>query len=328
MRRTAAAVAYSMAAAMALPMAPLHAQGAGSAGAAVLQLLAGGRAAALSGAYSAADGDVDVIFYNPAGIARLDAGASVSYQRHVQDIGVANGAGAYRFGRIIVGVGAAFLDGGSIQVIEPDPDFGGQTGRETGATASASEVAARAALAMNMLDDRLQLGAAAGFAAATIANASQSAAIFDLGAQWRMRTITLGAALRNLGGAMSGAGLADADLPSELRGGATTSFHAGSIGVLVAADLVHRLAEERTGFAAGIEAGLVPAAGVAAQGIGAVARIGYNGTEGEAALGALQLGAGLSFGDFAIDYAYQNYDFFGSLHRFGVRWQRATTRGR
>jgi hypothetical protein len=34
------------------------------------------------------------------------------------------------------------------------------------------------------------------------------------------------------------------------------------------------------------------------------------------------VGAGLSLGDFALDYAYQNYDLFGSLHRFGVRWAR------
>jgi hypothetical protein len=24
----------------------------------------------------------------------------------------------------------------------------------------------------------------------------------------------------------------------------------------------------------------------------------------------------------AVDYAYQNYDLFGALHRFGVRWSR------
>jgi hypothetical protein len=63
--------------------------------------------------------------------------------------------------------------------------------------------------------------------------------------------------------------------------------------------------------------------GLAAHGIGAVARIGYNGVEGDGALGALQLGAGLTLSDFAIDYAFQNYEFFGALHRFGVRWQRA-----
>jgi hypothetical protein len=308
------------------PPAPLYAQGAGSAGAAVLQLLAGGRAAALSGAYSAADGDVDVIFYNPAGLAGLNAGASLSYQRHVQDMGVANGAGAYRFGAFVVGMGAAFLDAGTIRVIEPDPDFGGQTGRETGATASATEVGARAAVAAALLDERLQLGAAAGFVAATIANASRGAPLFDIGAQWRLPQAAFGVALRNLGGTMSGGGLADADLPSEARAGATTALRAGTIGVLFAADVVHRLAEKRTGFAAGIEAGLVSPPGAAAQGIGAVARFGYNGTEGDAALGALQLGAGLTFGDFAVDYAFQNYEFFGALHRFGVRWQRARIR--
>ena len=60
--------------------------GPGTTGAVVLQLLAGSRAAALSGAYVAATGDADVLFYNPAGIGSLSAGASLSYQRHVEDM--------------------------------------------------------------------------------------------------------------------------------------------------------------------------------------------------------------------------------------------------
>jgi hypothetical protein len=47
--------------------APLAAQGVGTTGAQVMQLPAGARAAALSGAYTAASGDADVLFYNPAG---------------------------------------------------------------------------------------------------------------------------------------------------------------------------------------------------------------------------------------------------------------------
>ncbi len=56
--------------------APVRAQqGAGVAGASVLQLPAGSRAPSFSGAYSAVTGDADVLFYNPAGLSTLRAGA-------------------------------------------------------------------------------------------------------------------------------------------------------------------------------------------------------------------------------------------------------------
>jgi hypothetical protein len=301
--------------------APLHAQGAGSAGASVLQLLAGGRAAALSGAYASISNDADAVFYNPAGIAALEAAGGIAYQRLVLDVGMATGTAAYNFRGFVIGLGAAFLDAGSINVIEPDPDFGGQTGRETGQTVSASEVAARLAVARRLLDDRLHVGAAVGFASTSIANASQSAPLVDIGAQWQMAPFAVGASLRNLGPAMSGGGIADADLPSEARGGVSTTVGAGgAFGGMITADVVHRIAESNTGLAVGAEGGLLPTAG---QGIGAVLRVGYNGVNGEGALGTVLLGGGLSFGEFAIDYAYQNYEHFGALHRFGVRWTRS-----
>jgi hypothetical protein len=304
-----------------LAAAPAHAQdGAGSAGAAVLQMLAGGRAAGLSGAYTAATGDADVLFYNPAGITSVAAGAALSYQKHVEDIGLASGAGAFRIGRFNVGVSALFLDYGSIEVIEPDPDFGGQTGIPSGATVSASEVAARVTAATLLLDDRLSLGASAGMVSIELAGLGRSTPMFDLGAQYALPFGTVGASLRNLGGDLSGEDLADASLPSQLRlGGAFGMTAPNGIGALVAGDLVAELAEGTTGFVAGLEAGLMPRI---AGDLAAVGRVGFNGAAGDDGLGTLQLGGGIALGGFAVDYAYQNYDFFGALHRVGVRWSR------
>jgi hypothetical protein len=306
-----------------LAAAPAHAQdGAGSAGAAVLQMLAGGRAAGLSGAYTAATGDADVLFYNPAGIASLGAGAALSYQRHVEDIGLASGAGAFRIGRFNVGISAIFLDYGSIDVIVPDPAFGNQTGMPdpSGATASASEVAARLSAATLLLDDRLSVGASAGMVSVELAGLGRSTPMFDLGAQYALPFGTVGASLRNLGGDLSGEDLADASLPSQLRVGGAFAVHGPSgIGALVTADLVAELAEGSTGFVAGLEAGLMPRL---AGDLTAVGRVGFNGAAGDDGLGTLQLGGGIALGGFAVDYAYQNYDFFGTLHRVGVRWSR------
>src|SRR5690606_40092476 len=72
-------------------------------------------------------------------------------------------------------------------------------------------------------------------------------------------------------------------------------------------------------LAAGLEAGLLPGAGR----IGAVGRIGWDGGTGAGGLGGLRLGAGLSHGEIAVDYAYQDLDPFGPVHPIGIRWRRA-----
>jgi hypothetical protein len=306
--------------ALAFARPALAQDGAGSAGAAVLQMLAGGRAAGLSGAYAAATGDADVAFYNPAGLASVSAAAAFSYEQRVEDIGLASGSGAFTLGRFTLGLSALFLDYGDIEEFVPDPAFGGQTGMPTGNTVAASEVAARVTAATPLLDGRLMVGASAGLVSVDLAGVGRSSPLFDVGAQYALPFGTVGASLRNIGSSLSGNDLADAPLPSQLRVGTAIQLAGQSgLGALIAADLVAELAESTTGVVAGIEAGLLP---TASGRLGAVGRVGFNGAAGEDALSTLQLGAGLTLGAFAVDYAYQNYDFFGALHRVGIRWAR------
>jgi hypothetical protein len=151
-----------------------------------------------------------------------------------------------------------------------------------------------------------------------LAGGARVAPLFDAGAQLQLPHVTLGAALRNLGTKLSGRGLADAPLPRELRLGASAALPAtGRLGALVAADFVAALEEGTSGFVAGIEAGLLPSE---ASPLGAVVRVGYDGAVGDGGIGAVRAGGGLSAGAFSLDYTYQNFDPFGAVHRFGVRW--------
>lgn len=295
--------------------------GPGTTAAAVLQLVPGGRAAALSGAYASATGDADVLFYNPGGLASVNAAAAVSYQRHVEDIGVASFAGAYRFGSVVVAAGAVVLDYGEIEELVGDPDFGGQVGTPTGRMLGASETAARAAAAVPLMQGKLRVGAGAGYVVENLAEARRSTVFFDAGAQYDAHpNAKVGASIRNIGGSMSGAGLLDADLPAEARIGATVALPLRrGFAASAAADVVARLGEGSTGLVGGVEAAWRPESDPR---LGAMARIGYNGAAGEAGLGRLQLGGGLAYGGIALDYVYQSYDWFGSLHRIGVRWSR------
>jgi hypothetical protein len=171
------------------------------------------------------------------------------------------------------------------------------------------------------MDGRFNLGASAGWVSADLAGTGRGTPFFDVGAQYVLSSVTFGAALRNVGGALSGSDIADADLPTEARVGAMLQLvRPTGLGATVSADLVSEVRGKHTGVVAGVEAGLIPVG--SGNRIGAVGRVGFNGGTGEQGQGALLLGGGLSLGPISVDYAWQNYDLFGSLHRIGVRWTR------
>ncbi|HEX6938174.1 MAG TPA: hypothetical protein VF158_02090 [Longimicrobiales bacterium] len=316
LRRLIAPVAA--AAAVAAPAAARAQDGVGSTGATVLQLPAGSRPPALAGAFAAASGEADALFYNPAGVADVGAAASLAYERRVADIVAGSAAGALEVGPVVVGLAVTYLDAGEVEVIEPDPDFGGQRGRETGATAGASESAARLAVAVPV--GRIRLGAALGVVTSDLAGLTRSAPFVDLGAQLDVRGITLAAALRHLGGAMRGEDAVDAPLPSEARLGVRLEqSRATGLGFTLGADLASDLRAGTTWLAGGVEGGLLPGAG---RRLGAVARLSMDSRDRAEALGALRLGAGITLDRLAFDYTYQDFEHFGAVHRIGIRWSR------
>lgn len=298
------------------PRALAAQDGPGTAAQQALQLPAGARAAALGGAYAGA-GDADALFYNPAGSGGLQAAASLSFQRHVQDVTFGTLALARGVGRVVVGLGVAYLDAGSIDVVEPDPTFGGERGRPTGATATANETATRLTIAMPV-GERFRVGAAAGLATTSIAGVSRSAPFGDVGAQLVLSRVTVGASVRNLGGRLSGDG-ASAALPREARLGTEIELPAfARLGGRVTADWVQDLVGGAGWLAGGIEAGLPTNA---ARAVGIVGRAGYN-AAGDDLQGALTLGGGVQVRALSVDYTWQRMEAFGSVHRVGVRWMR------
>lgn len=298
-------------------------QGAGATGAQVLQFVAGSRAAALSGAYTAASGDADALFYNPAGVATLRRGAGLAYETYVADVALASFGGLLNIGRFTVGLSGVYLDGGEIDEMVPDPEFGGNVGLPTGHKVSASETAARISAA-TALSDRLRVGASMGLVSTSIgsgqaaAGESRNAPSIDVGGQYDLSFGTVGLALRNVGTRLSGADVSSARLPTEARLGVAAQFtRADGLGVTLHSDLVARINESSAGLIFGVEGGWQASA---QRNVGAVARIGYSAAEGEGGLGGLKLGAGISMAHLALDYTFQHLEFMGGVHRFGLRW--------
>ncbi len=293
------------------------AQGTGATGAQVLQFVAGSRAPALSGAYTAGSGDADALFYNPAGVATLSRAGVLAYETYVEDIALASLGGVVSLGRFTLGLGAIHLRGGSIEEFVPDPEFGGNRGMATGLSLSADETVARLSLATSF-GDRLRFGASAGLVDSSIANESSRTPLFDLGGQYEFSFATIGLALRNIGPQLSGDGLRAASLPTEARLGAAAQFaRADGLGVTVHTDLIARINEGSAGVLVGVEGGWQAGS---ERSLGAVGRIGYSAAEGEGGLGALSLGAGLTMSRITFDYTFQNLEFLGAVHRFGLRW--------
>lgn len=298
-----------------LPGAARAQGGAGAAGLQALQLAPGARAAGLSGAYTGA-ADADVMFYNPSGIGALRFGASLSYQRHVQEVSFGSAAVARRAGPVVLGLGIAYLDAGAVDVVEPDPAYGGERGRATGAVARASESAVRVAAALPV-GERVRLGAVAGWASSSIAGVQRAAPFVDAGLQVAVSRVTLGAAVRNVGGSLAGDG-ASMELPREARVGAMATLPAPSgLGAQASADWVRDLVGREGWIVAGVEAGHRPSAG---RRVGIVGRAGYHG--GGDVQGALTLGGGVTVRGVAFDYAWQRLALFGPTHRLGVRIER------
>jgi hypothetical protein len=298
------------------------AQGPGTAGAQILTLTAGTRAAALAGAYTAVPGDPDGIFYNPASAAWLERAFGFGYQKYVEDVVFGSVAGAIKIGPIGLGAGVAYLDAGEIDEIVPDPLYDGERGHPTGATVGATETAARLAVAVPFLDQRASLAVGAGIFTSDLAGLRQDATFLDVGGQYRRGPLTVGAALRNLGTEQRDDG-DDLSLPLEASFGVSRGLRFGErFGGLLAGDIVRRIEEETYVVNFGAEAGFLPRGGA----VGAVLRSGMTLDHGDH-LGRFRAGAGVGVGGVWLDYTIQHFRYLGMIHRIGVRWSASSKGG-
>lgn len=301
---------------LALSPVAAAAQGPGSAGAQTLTLTAGARAAALGGAYTAMTGDPDGVFYNPAAVARVDGGVALGYEEYVEEITLGSFSGGLDVGRLRVGAGLVYLSAGEVQEVVPDPLYGGERGRPTGATVGATEAAARLAAALPFLEDRASAGIAVGVVTSQLAGTERAVLFLDLGAQYHWHALSVGGALRNLDSGMRSRASGAMPLPLEARLGAAyrRELTAG-FGALLTTDLVLALEEETAGVAVGVEAGLLPGRGA----VTAVLRAGTIAGSGHH-LGRVRIGGGVGIGALSLDYTVQSFEYFGAIHRFGIRW--------
>lgn len=269
-----------------------------------LDIGVGARALGMGGAYTAIADDSEAIYWNPAGLARMEKRqASVSHA----ELGNGNRhnflAYAHPTSRATFGGAFTYLSYGSIAGRD-------SLGRPTGSY-NASDAAA--AFAAGVKTEVVDLGASVKYVRSHIASSEAQGAALDAGVKRELPVgkgkVLLGAAVRNLGPGLKYVDQRN-DLPLRADFGAAYRFEKG-----------HLLAVELQNGPRG--AGAEGGAGGEYQAMeGVFLRLGYMsksaavGGSGFVAARGLTLGLGLKRGGYGIDYAAQAAGELGNTHRF------------
>lgn len=298
-----------------------RAQADGTTGGALLELPATARIMALGGAYAAVVGDAGSVFVNPAGLAPVKRMAlTVSYERYVLDARLTSAAFAVRVSHFNLGVGMHLLDFGGDSVVVPDPAFGGDRGRTTGATIGAYHALGIGALTyrrgflsagVSVKALREHVGEGAEPAVNTSAlgvDVGVAAAFFDIAA--------IGVVVQNMGGDVRGGTAARAKLPRTTRIGSSLSFFdpQGTGRLMVTNEWVAPPGGDSY-WIFGFEGGVVSG------GVGVLGRLGMVAGRRRTDRSSPVVGGGLVYHNLRLDYAYQGLrSLGGGTHRFTMAW--------
>ena len=302
----------ALAAVVALVLGAVPATAGTETGFTFLTLPAGARAAALGGAFTAVADDPSAVFWNPAGVAArapVAAGGEIavtgvhheSIQNFRQDLvavtwrkaddGLTLGFNSHYTGRLE----------GADEIGNPLGAFGVSDFAVTGGYATT-------------LARGLRVGGSLGWLSETIAGTSASTLSFSLGGLYAPSAtggLTLGAAVRNLGGSptfptIAGGSGEPLDQPLTLAGGASYAGARGSLRYLLTGE-VSKLDGDPTEARLGLE--VAPSSSLAL-------RAGWMFGQDAA---DLTVGAGIVVGKVGFDYAFVPYhDDLGSSHRAGL----------
>jgi len=273
--------------------------GAARIGAGFLALDAGARPAAMGGAYTAVADDATSVWWNPSGLARLNAlSAMATYNTIGEGISLSHIAGAMPAWGGVVGASIAAYTWGSYEVRdqygtklkdESPMDVGGVLGY---GFANPSWLGGRGWSGLSA--EFVSLGAGG------TAIGGNAGVIMPLA-----RELSAGLALRNLGTAGKGA-----SLPAKVTGGA--EYYLPVWRVRAALDAGYGLVDQVASIAGGVEIALHPVLAV---------RVGYRRLLTDQALNGLSGitgGVGFRLGAVGLDYAFQPMGDLVTSHRFAL----------
>ncbi len=273
-----------------------------------LKMQVGARAAAMGGAFLAIPGDVNSLFYNPAGIASIASkAASFSYHDDLFDFN--SGFIGYvhpEIGPGNIGVSVLYRDYGSLERTDV-------SGRELG-TFSANSIAFAASYGMSPIEN-LHIGGSLKYIRGAIDVYSADAVAVDAGVMYSIpaQQLTFAVGLFNAGATMSAFVNEKHDLPMQLRVGLSKAL--AHLPLLLGVN-VYKYNDEPWYFALGGEFTLTP---------NLFLRLGYDSygrdldvDSTKDTLAGASIGAGFLWQKISFDYAFSSLGALGSLNRFTI----------
>ena len=273
------------------------------------------RAASLGGSFSTNNDDVDVLFYNPAGMSFLEKNpVSFSFVKHLMDINLfslAYSTDLENVGRF--GTAIKYINYGSFD--EAD-EFGNRTGEF-----NAGELAFILGYT-NEFSENFYYGANAKVIYSSIADESSSAIALDLGINYEVpdQKLNLAAAVLNLGTQLSSYIDTKEDLPLDVTIGISKRLE--NLPVRLSLDF-HQLNKERDelyqhlkGFSLGAEFYLSEVFTL---------RFGYDNEKrsdlkvgSSSGIAGFNGGLGVKISEYVFNYGYSSLGTIGAMHRIGL----------
>lgn len=266
----------------------------------------GGRALGMGGAYTALADEVHALYWNPAGLSRLEKReVGGSHAELFESTRLDFLAYAHPTPQGTFAAGLTYLSQGKIEGRD-------SLGRPT-AGFNASDAAVNFGYARKL--DAADLGATFKYVRSHIGSAEAQSFAVDLGARREVRSLSLGAALRNLGPGLKFDNERN-DLPLRLALGAGYKFSGGHA---AAAEFVNGPRGTGTDASFGGEYQAVKNVYLRA---GYTTQTAITGGSGFDAARGLTMGLGLRNAKWSLDYAVLPAGELGRSHRFslGARW--------
>ncbi|MBS1493998.1 MAG: type IX secretion system protein PorQ [Bacteroidetes bacterium] len=280
-----------------------------------LRLDVGARASALSGSFTAMENDVNVIFYNPGGIATVkDKQASVGFYKYLLDINSGNAAYIQKYKDIgYIGAGIQYINYGSFDKYDVNSNNLGTFG--------ASDIAL--SLGYGNVYDNLYYGANVKFIYSSYDTYKSTAAAIDFGAIYKVQKamMTLGVSLLNVGAQLSSYEDYKEKLPVDLRVGVTKKLENSpltlSVGFYSLNESYDKFFDRFKNITAGAEIEVSNTINL---------RVGYDNqvrqqlkTGSAIGLGGFSAGLGFKLQEkYQIDYGFNSMGKLGSTHRINV----------
>ena len=273
------------------------------------------RAASLGGSFVTNNDDVDVLFYNPAGMSFLEKDpVSFSFVKHLMDINLFSLAYSTEFENIgRFGTAIKYINYGSFDKAD---EFGNRTGEF-----NAGELAFILGYT-NEFSENFYYGANAKVIYSSIADESSSAIALDLGINYEIpnQKLNLAATVLNLGTQLSSYIDTKEDLPLDVAIGISKRLE--NLPVRLSLDF-HQLNKERDelyqhlkGFSLGAEFYLSEVFTL---------RFGYDNEKrsdlkvgSSSGIAGFNGGLGVKISEYVFNYGYSSMGTIGAMHRIGL----------